>query len=178
MNKIKDILINTNAQRVINILLDYPREEFLEKEIQRKLRISKSGTNYALKELVGAGLLIKNNRGKQNHWSLNFHNPIVKQMKVILLLNALFDKLKKVSKSIILFGSSSHGGDVNDSDIDLFIISHNREEIERLVKNHKSERKIQAIIRTDLQFIEMKHTDPVFYDQVEHGIVIWEEKSE
>ncbi|MEW6042214.1 MAG: nucleotidyltransferase domain-containing protein, partial [Elusimicrobiota bacterium] len=76
------------------------------------------------------------------------------------------EKLKPISSKIILFGSSCRGENTSDSDIDLLIISHNKDKIKEFISKMKSKRKIQAVIRTELNFSEMKQTNSDFYDQV------------
>jgi predicted nucleotidyltransferase len=108
---------------------------------------------------------------------MNYKNPLAKQLKVlktIVLIQPLIKRLERLSFKVIRFGSSSRGEDIADSDVDLFVVTHNKEEIEEKVKKFKSKRNIQAIIRTELKYTEMKQTDPVFYDQVSKGIVLWE----
>ncbi|MFH1729805.1 MAG: helix-turn-helix domain-containing protein [Pseudomonadota bacterium] len=57
MDGLTNLLIATNSQKVLFYMLDYPGQEFTEKEIQTKVNISKSGTNYALRELIKANYL-------------------------------------------------------------------------------------------------------------------------
>ncbi|MCD6413698.1 MAG: nucleotidyltransferase domain-containing protein [Elusimicrobia bacterium] len=177
MVKSQDVLVATNSQKVLNFLLDYPGEEFVEKEIREAVKISRSGTNYALKELLRAKFLFRTKKGKQYLYSLDYKNPIVKQVKVckvIIQIQPLLQTFKKICSKVVLFGSSSRGEDVSDSDIDLFVISHNKHEIENTVNSFKSRRKIQVVIRSELKYTEMKKADPVFCKQIESGIVLWE----
>jgi len=179
--KSQKILVATNSQKVLNFFLDHPGEEFVEKEVQKITKLSKSGTNYALRELVRANFLSRYKKGKMHLYSMNYKNPLVKQLKVlktIVQIQPLLKRLERLSSRVILFGSSSRGEDIADSDVDLFVVTHNKEGIEETVKNFKSKRNIQAIIRTELKYTEMKQTDPVFYDQVSKGIVLWEAEIE
>lgn len=181
MNRNQNILVSTNSQKVLNFFLDHPGKEFVEKEIQKTVKISKSGTNYALRELVRANFLFRNRKGNQHLYSLNYKNPVIKQLKVtktIIQIQSLLEFLKRLSSTVILFGSSSRGEDITDSDIDLFIVTQNKTEIEREIKKFRFKRKIQPVFRTELKYTEMKQTDPVFYEQVKPGIVLWEGESE
>jgi len=181
MAKSQNVLISTNSQKVLNFFLDYPGKEFVEKEVQQAVKISKSGVNYALRELVRASFLSMYKKGKMHFYALNYKNQVIKQLKVvktITLIQPLLKKLERLSSKIILFGSSARGEDMVDSDIDLFIISHSKRDIEEKIKKIKSKRKIQAVVRTELEYVEMKRTDPVFYGQVNQGIVLWERESE
>ena len=60
----KNILVTTNAQKVLRFLIDHPIRDFLESEIQKATKISKSGVNYALCELVATDFLFRTKRGK------------------------------------------------------------------------------------------------------------------
>ena len=84
---------------------------------------------------------------------------------------------KPLSSKIVLFGSSSRGENTPDSDIDLLIISRNKERVIQQIKSHRNKRNIQSIVYSNLNFIEKKKTDPIFYEQANKGIVLWEEES-
>lgn len=173
----KNLLIATNAQKVLHFLIDRPFKEFLESEIQKATKISKSGVNYALRDLVAANFISRTKRGKTFLYILNHKNLVVKQLKIIETITQLKEPLKELkplTSKIILFGSSSRGENTLDSDIDLLILSRNKDLVIEQIKKFKSKRKIQSIIYSNLNFIEKKKTDPVFYEQVIQGIVLWE----
>lgn len=180
MEKITNILIATNSQKVLNFFLDHPGKDFIEREIKKVTKLSKSGINYALKELVGVQAVYRNKKGKINLYSLDYKHPLVKQLKVlktITYLQPLIRKLKTVSSKIILFGSASRGEDIPESDIDLFIFSNNKkEDIECEMNKLKLKRKVQLVVRTELGHTELKNRDPIFYEQVQRGIVVWEKE--
>jgi predicted nucleotidyltransferase len=172
----KDVLIATNAQKILYFLIDNPMRDFLEGEIQQATKISKSGVNYALRDLVAADFLFRTKRGRSFFYTLNHKNLVVKQLKIIETithLNSLLKKLILVSSKIILFGSSSRGENTPDSDIDLLLISRNKDLVLAEIKKYKG-RKIQPIIWTNTDLLEKKKTDPVFYDQINKGLVLGE----
>jgi len=173
----KNLLIATNAQKVLHFLINHPIKELLESEIQKATRFSKSGVNYALRDLVAANFLSRTKRGKTFFYTLNHKSLIVKQLKIIetiTQLSPLLKRLEPLTFKIILFGSSSRGENTLDSDIDLLILSRNKDLVMEQIKKTNRKRKIQSIIYSNLNFIEKKKTDPVFYEQVIQGIVLWE----
>jgi len=175
--KKKDILIVTTVQKILHFLIDHPIRDFLESEIQKATKISKSGVNYALRALVITDFLFRSKRGKAFFYTLNHKNLIVKQLKIIETinhLNGLLKKLKPLASKIILFGSSSRGENTPDSDIDLLIISHSKGFVQEQIKTLKSNREIQTVIFSNIEFLEKKKNDPIFYDQVNKGIVLCE----
>jgi predicted nucleotidyltransferase len=173
----KNLLVATNAQKVLYVLINYPVKELLESEIQKAVKLSKSGVNYALRELVAANFLSRAKRGKSFFYILNHKNLVIKQIKIIETLNqieVLLKRLELLTSKIILFGSSSRGENTPDSDIDLLVISRNKDLVMEQIRKFNSKRKIQCIIYSNLNFIEKKKTDPIFYEQVIQGIVLWE----
>lgn len=177
----KNILFSTNSQKVLDFILKYPIRDFLEGEVQKAVKVSRSGINYALRELEAAGFIFRNKRGKSYFYTLNHKNPVIRQLKVlqtIIGIEPLYNKLRGISSKVILFGSSCRGENTSDSDVDLFILSHSKEQIEREVNRFHSKRKIQAVVRSNVKFNEMKQTEPDFYGQVTRGIVLWEAQDE
>ena len=171
----RNLLITTNAQKVLYFLIDHPVKDFLESEIQKTTKISKSGINYALRDLGAGGFLFRSKRGKAFFYRLNHKNLVVKQLKVIetiIHLNGLLKKLKPLASKIILFGSSSRGENTPDSDIDLLIITHSKNSIQNQIEKVRSKREIQSVICSNVEFLEKKKTDTVFYEQVNKGIVL------
>jgi len=175
------ILFTTNAQKILEFLIQTPGEEYLSREIQIAVKISKAGTNFALNDLVNAGFVRRKKRGKMYLYSINFDHPIVKQLKVlkvIMSLESLLKKIRNKSQKIILYGSSSRGENTKDSDIDLFVITNSSPKVEKIIKNSSKGKVIQLITRTPLKYIEMEKTDPIFYAEIGRGIVLWEAKDE
>ena len=177
----KKILFATNSQKILEFLIQTPGEEYLSKEIQIAVKTSKAGTNFALNDLVNIGFVRRKKRGKMYLYAISFNHPIIKQLKVlkvIIFLNPLLKKIRNKSQKIILYGSSSRGENTKDSDIDLFVATNSLSEVEKIVRNSSKGKIIQLIIRTPLKYIEMEKTDPIFYTEIERGIVLWEAKNE
>jgi len=175
------ILFTTNSQKILEFLIQAPGEEYLSREIQIAVKISKAGTNFALNDLVKAGFIRRKKRGKMYLYVVNFEHPLIKQLKVlkvIMFLEPLLKRMRNKSQKIILYGSSSRGENTKDSDIDLFVVTNAFQEIEKIIKNSSKGKIIQLIARTPLKYIEMEKTDPIFYAEIERGIVLWEAKDE
>lgn len=176
MNSIFSI---TNAQKILAYLVQFPGEQFLANEIQSKIKISKGGVNQSLRELADKGFVNREKRGKIFLYSVNHSNPVVKQFKIlknIELLQPLIDKINKISEKIVLFGSSARGEDLFDSDMDIFILTKNPDKINDVLKGHRLPRKLQTIIRTPVDYINMGKKEPIFFEEVNRGIVLSEKK--
>ncbi|MFH1979063.1 MAG: helix-turn-helix domain-containing protein, partial [Patescibacteria group bacterium] len=105
----KNPLVTTNAQKALHFLIGHPVKGLLEGEIQKATKLSKSGVNYALRDLVAANFLSRIKRVKSFFYTLNHKNLIIKQLKIIETITQLSGLLKKIeplTSKIILFGSS------------------------------------------------------------------------
>jgi predicted nucleotidyltransferase len=88
------------------------------------------------------------------------------------------NKLKALSKKIVLFGSCTRGEDIDSSDINLFILADSSKAIKEKIKKSNLREKLQPIIRNSTQFIKMEKEESVFIEEIEHGITLWESKDE
>ncbi len=182
MNKNKidiDLFNSTNALKVLSYLASNPGKELLGSEIQKTTAISRIGLYLSLKELTRQGLVSRTKRGKFLFYLLNYNEPVVKQFKVlknIILLRPLIKKIKSLSKKIILYGSAGRGEDYPESDIDLFVLAKDAQLVKDLVFTFKTKRKIQAAIMSPTEFADLKEKERIFYEEVNRGIILWEEK--
>lgn len=122
------------------------------KKLARELKISPQTANYYLKFYKKAGILKERKEGNLLLYSLQ-DNSLVRQLKIFYTIDILFDFAKKFCKknkitSLVLYGSHASGTYDKSSDIDLLIISQEREfdlkEIKRLEKETGKEVKIQV----------------------------------
>ena len=174
-----NIFTATNSLKILSFLVDNPGREFLGSEIQKATSISRAGVYLALRELIKQKLVIKTFKGKFLIYSVAYENPVVRQFKVlknILFLQPIILKLKSSAKKIILYGSASRGEDSPDSDIDFFVLSKEPEETRAILSSLKLKRKIQAVVKSPSEWTEFKDKEKVFYEEVNRGIIIFEEK--
>jgi predicted nucleotidyltransferase len=178
-NHLEEIFEATNSLKVLSFLARYPAQEFLSSEIQMGVSVSRAGAYLALQNLLREKLVNKKEKGRFHLYSLNHVNPIVRQFKVlmnVILLEPLILKLRPFMVRMILFGSASRGEDTVSSDIDLFIISKDPETIKEHLTSYKAERKLQPIVLVPAEWPEFREREKAFFEEIEKGIVIWEEK--
>lgn len=178
-SKSLDIFSSNNLLKILSYLAENLGKELLGNEIQKATSISRTGVYIALQELVRHKLVLKNQKGKFLVYSLKYDEPVVKQFKIlknILLLQDMTNKLKPVSKKIMLYGSAGRGEDYPDSDLDLLVISTDSKIAQKIISSVRIKRKIQTIIKTPSEFSNIKHTDEIFYQEVARGIILWEDK--
>jgi len=169
----------TNTQKILEYLVKFPGEQFLASEIQNKVKMSKGGVNQSLRELATDGLVNREKRGKIFLYSISHVNPIVKQYKIlknIELLKPLINKIGKESEKVILFGSSARGEDTSDSDLDVFVLTKVPDEINNILKKYRLQRKLQFIVRTSVNYMNMEKKEPVLFEEINRGIILSERK--
>ena len=174
--KLANFFIDTTEQKILDFLTDNFGQSFYDKEIAQKAKISGGAANKALRNLAKSGLVLKETKGRMNFYQINVDSFVVKEFKVlknVIQLSVLIKKLKEISEKIILFGSVSRGENYENSDIDLLVVAHNKEEIEKVIKKVKLD-KLKSIVKTPAKFAVLEKKDPTFYQEIIRGIVLWE----
>lgn len=171
--------ITPTALKVLEFFFANPMEEFHEREVMRKSRISKGSANKMLRQLARLDFLIREKRGRMVFYKLNMRNVVVKQFKILYntwKLKELVEEIKQTSKKIILFGSCAEGIDVKESDIDLLIIAEEKKFIKESISNFnkKNRKRISPITVDSNEFIKLKKEDKPLYEKIDRGIVLWE----
>jgi len=178
---IKQLLIKTTNQKILAFFSDFPEQSFHEREIVRQTKLGKGQANKALNELYKNSVLNREQKGKMFFYSLNQENPVVKQfriLKTILDLEPLIATLKSLSKRVILYGSRATGKNLTESDLDLFVVSNNKDEIFRAIREFEEEQKFQteikAVIRNSAEWLSLEKKEPVYFNELLKGITLWE----
>lgn len=176
---IKLDFIKPTTLRVLEFFFAHPAAEFHEREVLRRVKISKGSANKILRQLAALALLIRAEKGRMVFYRLNADDPFVKQMKVfvnIWILRLFVQGLKESARRIILFGSCAEGTDVAESDIDILIITDEKKPAQNGVSafNGKSERPIAPIIVSMEEFARMRKKDKPLFERIDRGIVLWE----
>lgn len=169
---------NTKAQQIVwNFLLDNPGKKFYLTQIAKKLNISDSTVQQILEKQVKEGLAKKEKLGNLSLYSIEQTNPIVKQKKILRTIESLkplLEQLKEWSQKIILYGSAAVGEDVAKSDLDLFILSNQKDQVYKIFSQSKIKNKVKLIVKNFLEWIQAKKEDKFFFDQVNKGKILWE----
>ena len=92
---LENLLFFTNAQKTLFFLIKNTDKEFFDREISKFAGISRAGANFALRDLVREGLLLRQKRGRMYFY--------------IVFLHPLVEKLKKLSLKINLYGDAAKG---------------------------------------------------------------------
>lgn len=165
--------LSKNEEIILNFLADYPEKSFLGSEIAKKNKISAGGAHNALNELREKNFVALEERGRMKLWKINGDNILVKQHRTVSLLNKIskfISAIKTVSLEAILFGSGARGEYSRDSDIDIFILAHDKNAARETVESFQKKYPIKAVIKTPNEWQELEIKDSEFYGEVKRGI--------
>jgi predicted nucleotidyltransferase len=167
--------------QILTFLARNPDKQFYIREIAKIMNKSVGGTHKTLKSLKEMDFIKENKSGKNIYYQINQMNPSIKNFKIFMTINeltTLVNKLKYISEKIILFGSCSNGEDTSDSDIDLLILTNEKEKVNKKILNTKFNRKIQAVVVNAGDLMKIKEKDKGFYQEINKGITLCDIKNE
>lgn len=175
-------IIASVNQRVLSLLAKFPDREFYERQIARRIGIGYGSAHRAVNELYSTGAIKRRQEGKMYFYSVDSSSPIIVEFKKLvnlILIEPLLEELKNVSNRVVLYGSCAQGMDSSESDMDLFVVSNDKEKVLEAVSNFKFPRgfedvHIQAVVKTPVELLEAKGPEQAFIKEVERGIVLWE----
>jgi len=175
-------IITTVNQKVLSFLTKFSDKEFYERQIARKIGIAYGSANRALNELHSTGAVKRRREGKMYFYSVSISNATIIEFKKLVnttLIEPLIERLKDISSQIVLYGSCAQGTDTSQSDLDLFIVSDDREQIMEAIVNFSFPRgyeniHVQPVIKSPAELLEAGESEQTFIEEVERGIVLWE----
>jgi len=176
-------IITTNTQKVLSLLTKFSDQEFYEREVARRLEISAGSANRALNELFSSGVVTRRREGKMFFYSIDSSNNVtiteLKRIINLLLIEPLVEALKAISSRIVLYGSCALGTDVSESDLDLFVVSNDKQNVSNTIGNFRFPRgyeniHIQSVIKTTVELLESGESERTFLEEIERGIELWE----
>lgn len=171
--------ITPTLVEVLQLFLDDPLGEYHEREVMRRTHVSKGSANKILRLLAREGFVERQRKGRMVFYRLNMNEPAARQFKIlasVFTLRSLIVQLKEHARRMILFGSCAQGTDVKNSDIDLFVLTLEKEIARKTISDfsRKHERKISPIIVNASELVRLKNNDRPLYENIERGIVLWE----
>jgi len=164
---------------VLELFMREPLQQFHEREVIRRTHVSKGSANKILRLLADIGMLRRERKGRMVFYGLDLHDPVARQFKVlenVYSLRTLTNRLRSHAKRVMLFGSCAQGTDVQSSDIDVFVLTDEKDLVRKKISefNEKSERRIAPIIVDSNEFVRLRRDDRALHENVERGIVLWQ----
>lgn len=163
--------------KVLYTLAFDPLRLYYQREVANEAQISVGSANRVLPDLVINGLVMKEEKGKIHIYRYNVDDPAARQLKVlfnVLELKERVEGIKPYVKRVIMFGSCSRGTDVKDSDVDLFILTDEKDAVTESLKSFNIRRSISPIIVDANDYVNLRNQDRPLYDEVLRGITLWE----
>jgi len=170
--------------KVLALFLDNPYTRFHLRETARKLKMDPMTVKRALDVLVKEGLVVFEKDFNRSVYQANMTDLTLRHIKIaynIYLLRKrkttefLLEQMPPVT-AIILFGSMAKGENDLDSDVDLLVISRNKnrpaEELSRMLG-----REVNLIVFTPAEWSRQASTNRAFYlDILLDGIPLYGNK--
>lgn len=180
---ILDYISSTSQLRALSFLAKLSDKEFHEREIARRTGISYGSANRVLNELFADGILVRRQVGKMLFYSFNSSDPLAKTFKIFVsvsLVRTLIRNLRECCSEVVLYGSCARGEDVSGSDMDLFVISEEKEKALAAIEAYKFRKgfehiRIEPVILSSQELLKSEKADKEFLSLVREGIVLWDE---
>lgn len=172
-----DILSSKINQKILGFLCDHPNDSFYSSQITQKTGLSIGGVNQALRLLKKNNLLKADKKGRMTFYQVDASSPIIRQFKVfrtILSLDPLVKKLQSFANKAVLFGSCAEGINTEDSDVDLLVVSNQKDDVNNVLAKFKNKQKIQLILKSPQEYISLEKKEPVFFAEIEKGTSLWQ----
>jgi predicted nucleotidyltransferase len=178
-----DCFFSTNNLKVLSFLAKFSDQEFHEREIARRTGISYGSANRVVNELFADGILARRQAGRMFFYSFNSRDPITRIFKIFVsvsMLRPLIRNLRDLASEIVLYGSCARGEDTSASDMDLFVVSAEKEKVLGIIEKNRFRKgfegiKIEPAILSALDLLKSENTDKEFLSLVKEGIVLWDE---
>jgi len=146
---------------VLEVFFREPTTIHFIREIGKKINLAPTSVKNNINELLKIGLIMEKESKPFNGYVANRENEMFLFYKKSYNLFSLYEFKEKLieilhPKTIVIFGSYSLGEDIENSDIDVLIISKIKEDIDLKHYEKKLSRKINYIIVNNLDKIDKK----------------------
>ena len=160
----------------LELFFENPTREYNVREVARLLKITPATASKQLKRFAEKKILHYKKERTYDLYKSNIDNTEYRDLKVYYTIRkirntGIIEELNKYyyKPTIILYGSMSTGYDVENSDVDLIIVSERKKEFEKQrVYEKKLKKKIQLFIVNDLNELKNEY----LINNVLNGIVL------
>lgn len=129
-NPISSALFGPTRRAVLALLYGQTQESFYLRQIARWVGTGQGAVQRELKGLAGAGIILRQQRGKEVYYQANPQCPIFAELKGLVLKTAGLAELLREAlehlagkiKAAFIYGSLASGQERTDSDLDLMVI--------------------------------------------------------
>ncbi len=170
-------LLNVVKSRYANKIIEAfkIKEEMSQVEVARTANLSRATAIKWLRAMVDNDLLMVKQSGRQLLYRLNSDNPVLRQLKILSVVAALYPLSKELSgNEVYLYGSVARGEDAARSDVDILIIGKaDPRKISRWAAKASKVlgREVKPLIRNPVEYSALARKDRIFYENVEKNII-------
>ncbi len=173
MVKPLDIIIKSRkAMEILEFLLNNEGERN-QANLIKSIKISKTTAIKWLGILDRKGFMISEVKGKSKFFILDYNNPVIKQLKILLTvmrLYGVFSEFKNEGMEVYLYGSAARGEDTKNSDIDILILG--KIENKKLVKlaeiaSDNLKKEVKPLVLNPIEYSNLIRKDRIFYENIE-----------
>ena len=139
---IDEILDSSIRLRVVKLLVSLPEKEFTGREIAGLLGVSHSNVQRAFRILVDDGLAFKRRIGRADVFQANKEHFLFERLRGLFAVERelpdriaedLRSEFGEISASVVIFGSYSRGTADRRSDLDVLVVTRNRQLVEQRI---------------------------------------------
>ena len=186
MHNILDVILASKSKiRILRLMFKFPKREFTEREIANMINMSPNTVNLALKSLRTTNILLYKHIGNTHIYKCNQDSILFNLIKNLFegekqIREALFKLLKERFsdvQSCIVFGSFAMELESFESDLDILIVSRNKEYTQDVLEKVSEEilesfgTVISPIIMTPKE-LKMNKNKPYIKKALSNGILI------
>ncbi len=160
-------LKSEKLDKILKLFYEYPNKKFTIREIEKETKIPRATTYEYLNALKKQNLVTKDNMAIGN---LLFKTKKTNYFVEKIVSSGFVDEIiSKMNPScIILFGSIRKGESVKESDMDIFIESHIKRQIDVKTFEKVLKHKVQLFIEEDINNLQ-----PNLFNNVINGIKLY-----
>lgn len=173
------VVFSTPVQKLLKFLLSESTTDFTPRVLSSRLKGVRGlggaeGIHRVLAQLEELGMVqFLNNRRSVCLQNESTAIQMLKVVNAICDLEGIKGLVEPLSTKGILFGSRAKGLDRSDSDYDLFVVSDQKEEVERVVNQHPLGKRIELIVWNEDDYSLIEKRDRTLAKKLALGIVMW-----
>ncbi|MBI5233396.1 MAG: nucleotidyltransferase domain-containing protein, partial [Deltaproteobacteria bacterium] len=131
-----------------------------------------------------ARLLKKDRKGRTKLYRILADNPVLKIYKVLntlVVVEPLIERLGKICKRVILYGSCASGTNIEGSDLDLLVVCSKKDEVQDIISGfprgaYYGFSDVMPVIKSPAEWAVIEQKDSIFYNELQKGVFLYEKE--
>jgi len=179
----KKMNIKGTELEILSYMAQHPEKEWHVRALAKATHISIGSSSQCLRDLEHRGLVHSKHVGNLILYYIAKEKPLVRSFKTflnLLSLEPIIEELKGHSERIYLFGSAADGIDGEQSDLDILVVTNEKEIVKKMLVDHNqvNGRRLGPIVVTPAELVRLSKSDKAFHDRAIDGLVLWRSEHE